>query len=195
MSAQVPESATSLARLSELPEPWIEKLFRKFEDFYGAKWAAQYGNFPRDRVKATWAEELAGFADKGDSIAQALSAQKSNPFPPTLPEFLTLCREAAKRIGDNKPLLQHKPTEAEREHQREMSKRLGDAIGAGKLQDGIDTHWATHPRTKIHLDFIFDAAKRDPRFLPCIDQMVRDAICTVEGVLLKAYRDGQFVKA
>ena len=58
-----------------LPELWIEKLFQKFEDFYGAKWAAQYGDFPRDRVKETWAEGLSGFSDKGEAIAKALNAQ------------------------------------------------------------------------------------------------------------------------
>lgn len=76
----------------------IERLFQKFEDFYGAKWAAQYGDFPRERVKATWAEELAGFADKPEAIGKAIDAQKQSPFPPTLPEFLTLCRQAAIRL-------------------------------------------------------------------------------------------------
>lgn len=182
------QSVTSPANQSALPEAWIEKLFQKFEDFYGAKWAAQYGSFPRNRVMRTWAEELAGFADKPGAIGRALDAQKANPFPPTLPEFLTLCREAAKRIGNDKPALTHKPTAAELEHQRDMAKRLGDVIGAGKLRDGIDEHWATHPRSAMQLGMIFDAAKRDSRFQPCIDQMVADGICTESGQLLKAYR-------
>jgi hypothetical protein len=176
-----------------LPDSWVERLFQKFEDFYGAKWAAQFGDFPRDRVKATWAEELAGFADKGDAIAQALSAQKSNPFPPTLPEFLNLCRESAKRIGGySAPALAHKPTAEEREHQSEMAKRLGDSFGAGKLKDGIDTHWATHPRSAAQLRMIFDAAKNDQRFQPCIEQMIADGICSADGHLLKSYRDQQW---
>ena len=176
-----------------LPDSWVEKLFQKFEDFYGAKWAAQYGDFPRDRVKRTWAEELGGFS--GDSIAKALDAQKSTKFPPTLPEFIELCRESARRVGTaTAPALIHKPTTEELDHQRVMAKRLGDSIGAGKIHDGIDTHWATHPRSPAHLAFIFDAARRDQRFKPCIEQMVRDSICTGEGMLLMAYRDGQFVR-
>lgn len=95
--------ATSPANARALRDEWIERLFQRFEDYYGAKWAAQYGDFPRDRVKRTWAEELGGFADKPEAIASALESQKTNPFPPTLPEFLMLCREAARRIGDNKP--------------------------------------------------------------------------------------------
>ena len=58
-----------------LPDGWVEKLFQKFEDFYGAKWAAAYGSFPRDRVKRTWAEELGGFASMPECIAMALEDQ------------------------------------------------------------------------------------------------------------------------
>ena len=71
---------------------------------------------------------------------------------------------------------------------RGEAERLGDVIGAGKLRDGIDEHWATHPRSAMQLGMIFDAAKRDSRFQPCIDQMVADGICTKGGQLLKAYR-------
>lgn len=76
----------------------IERLFQKFEDFYGTKWAAQYGDFPRERVKSTWAEELAGFIDKPEVIARAVSSQRENKSPPTLPEFMTNCRNEARRI-------------------------------------------------------------------------------------------------
>jgi hypothetical protein len=185
------QSVTSPARPSVLPDAWIEKLFQKFEDFYGAKWAAQYGDFPRDRVKRTWAEELGGFADMPGAIAGAISAQKSGPFPPTLPEFLSLCRAAGHRIGNSVPALEYKPTSEDLER---ASKAAESAVAAlkPKLSDGIDKHWATHPRTQMHLDFIFGAAKRDERFKPCIEQMVSDGICTAEGKLLKTYRAGEF---
>ncbi len=108
------------AKRPALPDSWIEKLFQKLEDFYGAKWAAQYGAFPRERVKRTWAEELAGFADKPEAIASAIESQKTNAFPPTLPEFLTACREAAKRVGPKIQAIEHKlsPEEIERNRQR-----------------------------------------------------------------------------
>ena len=178
--------------LPSLPDAWIEKLFQKFEDFYGAKWAAQYGDFPRDRVKRTWGEELYGFAEIPGAIVKALDAQKSSQFPPTLPEFLTLCRDAARRAGDSLPALPHKQTAAETAHQHEMARRLTESVGAGKVRADINTHWATHPRSAMHLRFIFDAAKNDSRFQPCIEQMVESGICTSDGRLLKTYRNQVF---
>lgn len=178
---------TSPPKLSVLPDGWIAKIFDHMAAMYGSKFADLWRGTEPEKVRAMWAEKLAGFADKPQAIKQALSALDDHPFPPTMPEFLALCRDAAKRIGDNKPALTHKPTEEELDHQRKMATQIHHAIGAGKLHNGIDTHWATHPRSEMHLGFIFDAAKADPMFKPCIEQMVADGICTAEGRLLKRY--------
>lgn len=194
MSAALPANATSPGSQSvspKLPDSWVEKLFQKFEDFYGAKWAAQYGNFPRERIKRTWAEELGGFASMPGGIANAIDAQKSSVFPPTLPEFLALCRTAGHRIGNAAPLLEHKLTSEDHERAKSAAASAAAALKP-KFSDGIDTHWATHPRTPMHLDFIFGAAKNDARFRRCIEKMVADGICTSDGRMLKTYRDGVF---
>jgi hypothetical protein len=60
------------------------------------------------------------------------------------------------------------------------------------MRDGIDEHWATHPRSPMHLKFIFDAAKNDARFRPCVAQMVADGICTADGKLLRCYEKGRW---
>lgn len=78
------------ANATALPDSWMEKLFQKMEDRYGSLWADRYGNFPRKRVMDTWAEDLAGFT--GNEIRIGLDASKSLKFPPTLPEFINLCR-------------------------------------------------------------------------------------------------------
>lgn len=83
-------SGTSPARRSELPDDWIERLFRKMEDRYGAMWADRYGAFPRQRVKETWAEDLADLTNS--ELARGFAASKNLKFPPTLPEFRELCR-------------------------------------------------------------------------------------------------------
>lgn len=122
-----------------LHDSWIEKLFQKFEDWYGSKWAAQYGDFPRDRVKATWAEELGGFAGQGDVFVQALAAQKASPFPPTLPEFLALCREAAKRIGPPAvAALEHKLTPEDIARNRQRAASLIEQLARSKRMVGCE---------------------------------------------------------
>lgn len=73
-----------------LPDSWVERLFQRMEDRYGAMWADRYGQFPRQRVKDSWAEDLAGIS--GDELRRGLDACKQSKFPPTLPEFISLCR-------------------------------------------------------------------------------------------------------
>lgn len=172
-----------------LPESWIDRIFSKMQGRYGSLFMDRWKGCDLKSIKETWAEELAGFLDRPECLAYALQSTADCQFPPTLPEFIAAARRAPRKEA---PALPHKLTDEERKHQGEMAKRLGDAIGAGKLQDGIDAHWATHPRSTMQLDMIFDAAKRDPRFQPCIEQMVADGICTAEGRLLKAYRNQQF---
>lgn len=118
-----------------LPDGWVEKLFQKFEDFYGAKWAAAYGSFPRDRVKRTWAEELGGFASMPECIAMALEDQKQLKFPPTLPEFLTLCRDAAKRLPPKVSLIiEHKLSEEDMQRNRERISKIASSLSRGMTE-------------------------------------------------------------
>lgn len=83
---QVNQSALS----DRLQDSWIERLFQRMEDRYGKLWADKYGQFPRERVKQSWAEDLADMT--GKELAHGLEACKKLKFPPTLPEFIMLCR-------------------------------------------------------------------------------------------------------
>lgn len=195
MNAPLPNHATSPQRPSALPEAWIDRIFDHMAGLYGSKFADLWGGVDSEKVKATWANKLAGFAENPKAIKSALDALDERPFPPTLPEFMQLCRDAARRMGGSTPALPHKPTQAERQHQAEMAKRIGDSIGTGTHRDGIDTHWATHPRCPAQLRLIFDAAANDRRFQPCIDQMIADGICTADGKLLRSYNAGTWQAA
>jgi len=73
-----------------LPMPWIKKLFQRFGAMYGNKLGQMWGGVPEDDMQAIWAEDLAGFS--GDEIAIGLQACKQREWPPTLPEFIRLCR-------------------------------------------------------------------------------------------------------
>lgn len=88
-----------------LPDSWVERIFDRMQGLYGSLWLDRWrsgevleqGGQRFDRglllAKATWADELSGFADQPARIAQALDACRSLKFPPTVPEFLALCRE------------------------------------------------------------------------------------------------------
>lgn len=182
-----------------LPDSWVAKIFQAMQGNYGTRFLNQWktGQTLEDgtdagvkNAMAFWADKLGGFAEQPERIRRVLDSLP--PEPPSLPQFVELCRLAR---PDDKPALPHKPTAEERDHSREMSKRLGDALGVGKIKDGIDAHWATHPRSEMHLKFIFEAAKNDQRFRPCIAQMVEDGICTENGRLLKSYATGTWQRA
>lgn len=81
---------SSMPKSSALPDPWIERLFQRMEDRYGSLWAERYGTFPRERVKRTWAEDLADMSP--EEMIQGVEACKARRFPPTLPEFRDMCR-------------------------------------------------------------------------------------------------------
>lgn len=182
------QSATSQANQRALPESWIEKIFSKFEARYGSLFLDRWRGCDMENVRATWAEELANFEDKPECIGHALRVLAASKFPPTLPEFLEACRQAPRKEA---PALRHVPTAEDEERARQAAAEAAKVIK--KISgDGIDTHWATHPKSVQQLKFIFEAAQRDKRFVPCIDQMVHDGICTQDGHLLKAYRDQQW---
>lgn len=78
-----------------MPRHWIQALFRKFLIRYGQLWADRYkglGLTP-DEIADEWATELDGFT--ADEIKRGLDACRTSKFPPTLPEFISLCRPAA----------------------------------------------------------------------------------------------------
>lgn len=74
-----------------LPTSWIERLFDRLSGFYGSKFGDLWRGCDIDSVKRTWAEALAGYSP--EEIKHGLEACLSRVFPPTLPEFLMLCRQ------------------------------------------------------------------------------------------------------
>ena len=73
-----------------MPSGWVERLFTKMVSFYGARFADAWRGVDVAQVKADWAEELADYGV--DEIRRSIARLRDRPFPPTLPEFLLLCR-------------------------------------------------------------------------------------------------------
>lgn len=172
-----------------MPDTWIDRIFMRMQGLYGALFLDRWKGCDMANVKAVWADELSGFVDQPERIAYALKSLAENKFPPTLPEFISACRQAPAK--PSVPALEHRMTEADEARAKQMAEEAKRAIKP-KHSDGIDRHWATHPRSDLQMRMINDAAKKDPRFALCISEMAKKGICTDSGVLLKTYRDGDF---
>lgn len=103
-SASAPQSPSlraqtvTLRQLSpELQNGWIERLFSRFAALYGAAFGRQWEGTNLTEVKTVWAEKLGGF--NAQQIGEALKTCDERPYPPNLPEFIELCRQAARRTG------------------------------------------------------------------------------------------------
>mgnify|MGYP006935489954 CR=1 FL=1 len=79
---------------------WIERLFSRLAALYGAAFGRQWDGTNIADVKSVWAEKLGGFT--ASQIGAALKGCDDRQYPPNLPEFIDLCRQAAKR--DDKPM-------------------------------------------------------------------------------------------
>lgn len=75
-----------------VPLRWVEDLFERLTAIVGSVMATVYAGADEQRVKAEWAEALAGFS--ADEVKRGLAATRTRKFAPNLPEFLHLCRPA-----------------------------------------------------------------------------------------------------
>ena len=87
-----------------LPMNWINKIFATMQGHYGTRFMNMWktgesldngqdaGLYNAQR---TWAEKLAGFEDHPECIAYVLESLPETP--PTLPQFVDLCRRAPRK--------------------------------------------------------------------------------------------------
>ena len=86
-----------MTQLMALPNAWIDRLFDRLAAIYGKHWIDLWADVPMADVKDAWAEGLRGC--DGDQIKAGLNHAMLNlKFPPTLPEFVTLCHAFRKAV-------------------------------------------------------------------------------------------------
>ena len=68
----------------------VEALFSEFAALYGTRFADMWKHSNLDLVMRSWANALSGY--KVGEVKAGLLACRAKPWPPTLPEFLALCR-------------------------------------------------------------------------------------------------------
>lgn len=182
-----------------LPKSAVAKIFQAMQGNYGSRFLNQWKTGQTiqqgdDQGKDVglvnamvfWGDKLAGFADQPERIQYAMKTLPEEP--PSLPQFVKMCNSAPVKEA---PALRYVPTVEDEERAREAAAKAAKVIK--KISgDGIDVHWATHPRSSAHMRMLADAAKRDRRFKPCVEQMIEQGICTEDGHLLKTYRDQQW---
>jgi ribosomal protein S6E (S10) len=78
--------------LNALPKHWVEALFSKMSAFYGARFADMWRGSKVDEVQKAWAVEL--FKLSREQLKAGSESLTAIPKPPTLPEFVALCKQA-----------------------------------------------------------------------------------------------------
>lgn len=68
----------------------VDRVWARMVAYYGARFADAWRGVDVPAVKAVWAEEFAGYSL--DEIKRGVDGLKGKDWPPTLPEFLSLCR-------------------------------------------------------------------------------------------------------
>lgn len=81
---------SKLADAQPLPDEWVRRLFQKLSARYGTLFSDRYAGVPHEVLVREWACELAGYS--AQELQRGLDALRANKFPPSLPEFLELCR-------------------------------------------------------------------------------------------------------
>lgn len=121
-------NATLPAKLSVLPDSWIERIFTRMSAMYGALFRERWRDCDLDEVKRVWAEELSSFSDNPECFGLALKAMVGEcKFPPTLPEFVAICRKHYSR--PKLVALEHKLTPEDIERNKARAKEFVERLG------------------------------------------------------------------
>lgn len=174
----------------------ITKLFARLQGIYGTAFTSKFStglNAETNRddgwenAKTVWAEDLAGF--ELDDIAYALRHVDPDRAPSSR-QFVELCRKAPRK---QTTLALPAPSPVDADRAKALAARVAKVF-EGKIEGGIDRHWATHPKCPRQFRMILDAVANDARFRQCVDEMVEQGICTGDGRLLKYFKGGQWYR-
>lgn len=83
-------STSSRSLHQALPQHWVESLFKRMAFTYGARFVDQWRGIDTDGIKVEWAEKLGVLTDA--ELLHGVNSLHERDWPPTLPEFLKLCR-------------------------------------------------------------------------------------------------------
>ena len=90
-------SNLSKTLINEIPQSWIDALFAKMTAIYGGKFLDMWRGIDIDSVKQMWAQELNKLSR--DDVTRGANALMTQEWPPTLPQFIKLCRPAIDAVA------------------------------------------------------------------------------------------------
>lgn len=102
---------------------------------YGSRFLNQWKTGQRDQdgedvgiknAMEVWAKKLGGFADMPDAIKIVLDYLPSDP--PSLPEFVNLCRDAGRRLSENIKRVEYQPTDEEKKRAAESVQSIRKVV-------------------------------------------------------------------
>jgi len=76
--------------MGQIPYSWVEKFFGNLTMLYGNRMEKMWQGLDRNQVMAFWHQKLDGYSR--DEFTRGVKAVDSLEYPPTLPQFLNLCR-------------------------------------------------------------------------------------------------------
>lgn len=151
-----------------------ERIFGRLQAIWGVRFLQLWRGAEMAEVYATWDAALRDVAP--ERIARALLDCQNADKPPTLPEFLALCR--AQHAPDEAPrqlMFTGAPTEREqaRENLRRVRRMLAE-IGRGRAaRDPM--FWAKHPMDAAAVALLVRGARTDWRLAQILRQHVETA--------------------
>lgn len=110
-----------------LPPAWVDRIFARLDGVYGGEFGRKFSRVVGGRdegieaAKATWADELGGYADNPEAIAFALDVRNLPEKAPNLVQFLGICKTAPRKQVLE---LEHKATPEELEEQRQRIEEM-----------------------------------------------------------------------
>lgn len=132
----------------QMPKSWTESLLKKMTALYGERFLNQWRNVDPDDMIDAWSEALGPFCDIGEDQGKRIKwaldqLAANNPHPPTLPEFIALCRQAPR------PQLKQLPQPEVSEEQASENLRKIDRMARNMASDRMDMiGWAKVPPQK-----------------------------------------------
>ena len=162
-----------------LPDAWVERLFLRFAGIYGSqKVAAMWGDLTEENVanvRLMWGQALGEF--RAETIAAALAAlpSRASGWPPSLPEFVDLCRQAAQARANAEPALAAlaappvDPVQA-----RANVERVTEAVAGAVTAKRDPLAWARAPRSAFAVRSVVKGAKLDPKLREVLEAHIAD---------------------